>query len=65
MRRRDEDTSKKDIIPEHPEFLALSNDQCLPLRAPLLKASTECSLLSAIIFGDSSSLVKKPPKLPV
>jgi hypothetical protein len=63
--RRDEGRSKRDITLDHPECLALSDDQCLPLRAALLKASTKCSLLSAIIFGDSFSLVKKRPKLPV
>jgi hypothetical protein len=55
--------SQRDITLDHPEFLDLSDDQCLPLLAALLKASTKCSRLSAIIFGDSSSLVKKRPKL--
>jgi hypothetical protein len=63
--RRDEDFSKRQITLEHPEFLALSNIQCLPDRAALLKASTDYSRASATIFGDSSSLAKKRPKQPV
>lgn len=40
--RSDEDLAKRQSTLEHPEFLVLSNNQCLPLCNGLLKASTEC-----------------------